>query len=178
MQGVGPVRTSHLPLHCSLLKTRIQWDQRLLTFDPVALSHITRNSNIYEKPWQAQRIISSIIGCGLLSAEGAVHKRQRRVAAPTFSIQNLRALVPVMFEKAFRLRNRWRNLINESGGLEGGAVLDICMWASRATFDVISAAGSWIFPHRAFFFEAKWARRIRLRLQLDRGRYKRALSCV
>jgi hypothetical protein len=48
--------------------------------------------------------------------------------------------VPVMFEKSFRLRNRWCDIINENGG--GEAVLDVSMWASRATFDVISAAGS------------------------------------
>lgn len=122
-------------------KLNTQWDQRLLTFDPVALSHVARNSNDYEKPWQTQRLITSMIGCGLLSAEGLVHKRQRRVATPAFSIQNLRAFAPIMFERGFRLRNRWRNIIGKDGG--DGAVLDVCMWASRITFDVIGAAGSY-----------------------------------
>ena len=48
-QGAGNWSSTYVPLHCSLLKTRIKWNQKLLTFDPV-LSHITRNSNIYEKP--------------------------------------------------------------------------------------------------------------------------------
>ena len=45
--------------------------------------------------------------------------------------------------------NRWRDIISKSGGNE--AVLDVCMWAGRITFDVIGAAGSctmlfyWIF---------------------------------
>lgn len=90
-----------------------------------------------------------MIGCGLLSAEGIVHKRQRRVATPAFSIQNLRAFAPLVFERGFRLMNRWRDIISKSGGNE--AVLDVCMWAGRITFDVIGAAGSctmlfyWIF---------------------------------
>ncbi|KAF9778030.1 cytochrome P450 [Thelephora terrestris] len=121
VQGVGP------------------WDQRLLTFDPVALHHVTKNSNIYEKPWTTQRFITSFIGCGLLSAAGSVHKRQRRVATPAFSIQNLRAFAPIVFERGFRLRDRWRDIITKNSGDK--AVLDVCMWASRITFDVIGAAG-------------------------------------
>ena len=80
-----------------------------------------------------------MIGCGLLSAEGIIHKRQRRVATPAFSIQNLRAFAPIVFERGFRLRNRWRGIIGKDGGNE--AVLDVCMWAGRTTFDVIGAAG-------------------------------------
>jgi cytochrome P450 len=81
-----------------------------------------------------------MIGRGLLSADGIVHKRQRRVATPAFSVQNLRAFAPLVFERGFRLRNRWREIIRKDGG--SGAVLDVCMWASRTTFDVIGAAGS------------------------------------
>jgi hypothetical protein len=126
------------------LNSCIKWDQRLLTFDPVALHHVTKNSNIYEKPWTTQRFITSFIGCGLLSAAGSVHKRQRRVATPAFSIQNLRAFAPIVFERGFRLRDRWRDIISKESGDE--AVLDVCMWASRITFDVIGAAGSCATP--------------------------------
>ena len=78
-----------------------------------------------------------------------MHKRQRRVATPAFSIQNMRALVPVTFQKAVELKNRWMALIAEvQAGPErekwqGGARLDVCHWVSRATFDVIGLAGAW-----------------------------------
>ncbi|KAF9793193.1 cytochrome-450 hydroxylase [Thelephora terrestris] len=121
VQGIGP------------------WDQRLLTFDPVALNHVTRNYNIYEKPWQSRRFISGLIGHGLLSVEGAAHKRQRRAATPAFSIQNLRAFAPIVFERGFSLKNRWRDIIGNGDGDE--AVLDVYTWVSRATFDVIGEAG-------------------------------------
>ena len=45
-----------------------------------------------------------------------------------------------MFERSSRLKNRWHDIINENGGDE--AVLDVFMWVSRTTFDVIGAAGS------------------------------------
>ena len=103
-----------------------------------------RNTNIYEKPWQTQRFITSMIGRGLFSTDGIVHKRQRRVVTPAFSVQNMRAFAPLVFERSFRLRNRWCDIIRKDGGDE--AVLDVCMWASRTTFDVIGAAGSRTVP--------------------------------
>ena len=143
VQGAGPVST--FTFYISRHFTKLwQWDQRLLTFDPVALNHVARNPNIYEKPWQTQRYITSMIGCGLLSADGTIHKRQRRVATPAFSIQNLRAFAPIVFERAFRLRNRWRGIVRKDD--EGGTVLDVCLWASRIAFDVIGAAGPCTVP--------------------------------
>ena len=81
----------------------------------------------------------------MLAAEGQMHKRQRRVSTPAFSIQNMRALVPVTFQKGVELRDRWLALIAEAqSGTEAGkqgARLDVCHWVSRATFDVIGLAG-------------------------------------
>ncbi|KDQ53508.1 hypothetical protein JAAARDRAFT_39194 [Jaapia argillacea MUCL 33604] len=121
------------------------WDERLLTIDPVALSHVLKHSTIYEKPWQSRRLITGLIGCGMLGAEGQVHKRQRRVATPAFSVQNMRALVPLVFGKGSELKDRWMSIItetNKAAGTETEAVrLDVCHWISRATFDVIGLAG-------------------------------------
>lgn len=46
----------------------------------------------------------------MLAAEGHVHKRQRRVATPAFSIQNMRALVPLVFSKGEELKDKWMNM--------------------------------------------------------------------
>ncbi|EJF55866.1 cytochrome-450 hydroxylase [Dichomitus squalens LYAD-421 SS1] len=123
----------------------LPWDQRLFTLDPVSLAHILKHSTTYEKPWQSRALISSLIGVGMLAAEGHMHKRQRRVSTPAFSVQNMRALVPVTFQKGVELRDRWLALIAEvrSGAEAGtqGARLDVCHWVSRATFDVIGLAG-------------------------------------
>lgn len=83
----------------------------------------------------------------MLSAEGIVHKRQRRVASPAFSIQNLRAFSPIVFEKGSKLVKRWSDIIGESGG--NALVLDVASWISRVTFDVIGTVGMCIvFPPR------------------------------
>ena len=107
-----------------------------------------KNYTVYEKPWQSRRLITNLIGCGMLAAEGQVHRRQRRVATPAFSIQNLRALVPLVFKKGEELKDKWTELIKAENSDQAGHVekwkparLDVCMWVSRATFDVIGLAG-------------------------------------
>ncbi|KAJ6586826.1 cytochrome P450 [Mycena vulgaris] len=113
------------------------WDERLLTLDPVSLSHIAKNTAIYEKPWQSRRLITSLIGCGMLSAEGQVHKRQRRVALPAFSGQNMRSLVDITFKKGIQLRNLWMEMLPS----ESAARIEVSQFLSRATFDVVGLAG-------------------------------------
>ncbi|KAJ4498302.1 cytochrome-450 hydroxylase [Lentinula lateritia] len=115
------------------------WDDRLLTLDTVSLNYVLKNSTLYEKPWQSRRLITSLIGCGMLSAEGQMHKRQRRIATPAFSNQNMRALIPLVFQKGDQLKNRWMDIMN--AGTTEAATVDVCQWMSRATFDIIGLAG-------------------------------------
>ncbi|ETW80421.1 cytochrome P450 monooxygenase 43 [Heterobasidion irregulare TC 32-1] len=123
------------------------WDVRLLPMDPVSVAHVLKNSTVYEKPWQSRRLITGLIGCGLLAAEGQMHKRQRRVVTPAFSIQNMRALVPLVFCKGEELRDKWMEMIEAQNKAQKedvngtSMVLDVSHWISRATFDVIGLAG-------------------------------------
>ena len=92
----------------------------------------------------------------MLAAEGDVHKRMRRVGTPAFSIQNMRAFIPITFKKALELRDKWISLVEERNSKLAGkdsedgkadhacqnrTRLDVCHWISRATFDVIGLAG-------------------------------------
>lgn len=77
----------------------------------------------------------------MLAAEGQVHKRQRRVATPAFSIQNMRELVPLVISKGSQLRNKWKTMIDAGCQSKDGLRIDVCHWVSRATFDVIGSAG-------------------------------------
>ncbi|KAJ7045418.1 cytochrome-450 hydroxylase [Mycena alexandri] len=118
------------------------WDERLLTLDPVSLTHIVKNTAVYEKPWQSRALITSLIGCGMLSAEGQVHKRQRRVALPAFSGQNMRSLVDIAFKKGIELRDAWVDLLPAAGSeTTSAARIDVCQFLSRVTFDVVGLAG-------------------------------------
>lgn len=141
IRGPLPVRDLLSPIVSRHNWSFMQWDDRLFTLDPVSLNHILKNTTIYEKPWYSRDLIESLIGCGMLAAEGQVHKRQRRVATPAFSVQNLRALVPLVFSKGVKMKDKWLSLLTLEGTGEKGRKLDICDWMSRATFDVIGSAG-------------------------------------
>ena len=78
----------------------------------------------------------------------------RRVANPAFSVQNMRALVPVVFSKAYELRDKWRDIIHaqcahtDKDDVNGKrtenlqfAKIDVCSWLNRTSFDVIGLAG-------------------------------------
>lgn len=118
-----------------------QWDERLLPFDPLSVAHVLKNSTVYEKPWQSRRVIAGLVGRGMLAVEGHTHKRQRRVATPAFSIQNLRELMPLVFRKGDELQERWSELVDEQPTSDEGVEIDVFRWISRATFDVIGLAG-------------------------------------
>ncbi|RXW24956.1 hypothetical protein EST38_g866 [Candolleomyces aberdarensis] len=116
------------------------WEERVLSLDPASVKHILLNSTRYEKPWQSRLLISSLIGCGMLAAEGHVHKRQRKVAAPAFSSSSMNNLRPLVFKKGMELRDKWLELAAQHPQ-EKEITLDVCHWVSRATFDVIGVAG-------------------------------------
>ena len=156
LRGVFPVRTRYPDL-CSSENdlSFLQWEQhRLLTLDPVTVAHVLKNSTVYEKPYISRRLIEWIIGCGMLTTEGDVHKRQRRVATPAFSMQNVRAIVPLVFNKGEELKDTWMKLIQERATKDSqknpkGLRLDVCHWLTRATFDVIGLAGAFLpSPHQ------------------------------
>ncbi|KAF8530969.1 cytochrome P450 [Gautieria morchelliformis] len=87
-----------------------------------SISHILNRPTIYEKPWQSRRLITRLIGEGLLASEGQSHRRQRKVSNPAFSPHNL--------------RDRWLDLMTDR--TKGIKISDVC---GRTAFDVIGLAG-------------------------------------
>jgi hypothetical protein len=78
------------------------------------------------------------------------------VIGPAFTGPSVRALTPIFFHKAEELRDRWDSCVSQ--GFDGSdsptleskpspldcasnAIIDVCHWFSRATFDVIGLAG-------------------------------------
>ncbi|GAA5876297.1 hypothetical protein JCM16303_007090 [Sporobolomyces ruberrimus] len=136
-------------------------NQRLVLFDSTALNHVLL-SNCYEfpKPEEVRGDLAMILGKGVLFAEGDDHRRQRRIMQPAFSPAHIRALGPVFFEHAYRLREIWTNLVKTGADDEKAfastesfeeykkkkqnqeeATLDIMPWLSRLTLDIIGVAG-------------------------------------
>ncbi|OSX56492.1 hypothetical protein POSPLADRAFT_1159998 [Postia placenta MAD-698-R-SB12] len=117
---------------------------RLMTTDPAAVSHIMGRAYDYPKPEFVRDSLASMASGreGLLTVEGEVHRRQRKILNPAFSTTHIRTLSPFFWVKAAQLRNMWLSIVDASSSdKEDGVRIDILPWLNRATLDVIGEAG-------------------------------------
>ena len=78
------------------------------------------------------RLLSPLLGRGILTSEGEQWKWQRQAAAPMFRPQDLKAFVPAFVRAARTVLARWR-------AAPAGSAQPVDDDMTRATFDVISA---------------------------------------
>jgi cytochrome P450 len=110
---------------------------RLMPTSSAALQHILNNWTLYIKPEQSRRNLSRILGDGLLTAEGEMHKRQRKILTPAFATGYIRDIVPIFNDKSVDLVNTLMDeLKNQSA--EG---IEMFRFLSRTTLDIIGSAG-------------------------------------
>ncbi len=77
-----------------------------------------------------RRLLVPALGEGLLTSEGETWKRQRRIAAPAFRVQGLRALTPIMAQAG---ADAGKRMAGSSG------IVDVAPFMTAATLDVIVA---------------------------------------
>ncbi|KAJ7070036.1 cytochrome P450 [Mycena amicta] len=115
---------------------------RLMTTDPVAVSHILGNAYDYPKPDFVRDSLATMAAGreGLLTVEGEQHRRQRKILAPAFTAAHIKSLTPIFWEKAGILREKWLGAADVAT-TAGYARVDALAWLGRATLDAIGVAG-------------------------------------
>lgn len=88
---------------------------------------LVRYGRSFQKGRALQRT-KVVLGEGLLTSEGELHKRQRRLAQPAFHRDRIERYAAVMIDRAARLRESWRD----------GAELDIHHEMMRVTLSVVA----------------------------------------
>lgn len=125
------------------------WNEpRILVTDDRLVKQILMTQEYdFTKTPVASRFLRRIIGNGLLVAEGATHRHQRKMLNPAFSVNSVRALVPLMAKPGYRLRNTWiKQMTDEENAkvkTEDGQELsevEVSSGLSLATLDVIGWA--------------------------------------
>ncbi|KAJ4485497.1 cytochrome P450 [Lentinula aciculospora] len=111
-----------------------KFDYRLMTFDLRAVSHILM-SPIYQKPRVTRTFLSTMLGQGIFTTEGAEHAFQRKIIGPAFNLQSIKTLTPIFLRTAEELRDKWDVIVSN-----GQETIDVCHWISRATFDAFGMA--------------------------------------
>jgi cytochrome P450 len=87
------------------------------------------NCDNYRKDWLQRRILSAGLTGGLLTAEKAQWRTQRRALAPLFSRRSVMNFAPAMIDAA--------NGLIERLSLREGQIVDLAVEATRVTLDVL-----------------------------------------
>jgi len=86
----------------------------------------------------AHRSLKLLLGDGLLTSEGELHRRQRRIAQPAFHRERIAAYAATMSDHAVRWSDRWADLVRRTPG----AVIDL---SAEMTALTLGIAGETLF---------------------------------
>ena len=115
-----------------LVAGRLGRSQRLWITNPALLKTVLLDERDKFQKLSQIRLLSPLLGKGILTSEGAEWKWQRQAAAPMFRHQDLLGFVPTFVRATEALVAKWR-------AAPAGAAQAIDVAMTRATFDVISA---------------------------------------
>ncbi|MBV8565756.1 MAG: cytochrome P450 [Methylobacteriaceae bacterium] len=105
--------------------------RRAVVNDPDAVRRILiDNAANYRKDALQRRLLAPGLGQGLLMAEGAAWRQQRRALAPLFTPKMVESFIPAMTEAAGRLVERWQRH-------RDGRVIEIGAEMRRVTLQVL-----------------------------------------
>ena len=85
--------------------------------DPELIREVLVNQNDTFEKERTVRRSELLLGKGMITAEGAAHRRQRQAAAPAFHRQRIGAYAQAMVENALRTRENW----------QGGTLVDVSL---------------------------------------------------
>ncbi|EIM83576.1 cytochrome P450 [Stereum hirsutum FP-91666 SS1] len=120
MKSLGPVYT---------LDSALFHGKQLVCADHTAAQYIFQHSDKYVKAPVYRPIIEKLVGRGLLWAEGAEHKRQRRILSPAFSTESIRGMENGVWACTERMEER---LLKAAPG-----TFNIVPYTSACTLDII-----------------------------------------
>ncbi|KAF9475405.1 cytochrome P450 [Pholiota conissans] len=112
-------------------------ENQLYIFDPMALHHImVKDREIFEQSEGSLAAAKVIFGPSLLATYGDVHRKQRKMLNPVFSIKNLREMTPTFYNVINKLHDAFAVKV-KSGPQE----IDVLSWMSRAALELVGQSG-------------------------------------
>jgi len=113
----------------AIVTTRLPFGEVAVVNDPAAIRRvIADNRNNYPKDGFQKRMLA-VLNNGLLTAEDAQWRVQRRALTPVLALKNVRSFVPVMLCAARDLVERWR--------LHDGEIIDVADEATDLALAVL-----------------------------------------
>jgi len=99
--------------------------------DPDGVKHVlVDNAANYAKTSLARKLVEPVLGKGILTSEGPVWRRQRRIMSPAFDRRSILSYTPLVTEEAEETARRW--------GMRGSSQIDVGKEMMWTTFAIIS----------------------------------------
>ncbi|KAJ5963593.1 uncharacterized protein N7479_003469 [Penicillium vulpinum] len=129
-----------------LIRYRMRFNKEVVfVTSPKGLSEVLVQKNYeYAKPYKLRLGLGRILGIGLIIAEGAEHKTQRKNLMPAFSHRHIKDLYPIFWDKSVALARALEEDIEQTEGQSSkpsSKVFDVADWLARATLDILGSAG-------------------------------------
>ncbi|KAI0669335.1 cytochrome P450 [Trametes maxima] len=103
----------------------------LFVYDPKAMYSVAiKDQDAWEK--NLTNFHNLLLGPGLLTTEGAQHRRQRKMLTPVFSAAHLRNVTPLFYETSYKLRDA---IATELSGTS--KEVDVLNWMGRTALELI-----------------------------------------
>lgn len=113
---LGPVRRDPIDFltqvareHGDIARFRVGLMNVVLLNHPALINDVLVNRHKNFVKGRPLELAKNLLGEGLLTSDGAVHKRQRRLVQPAFNHEKIMSYGRVMTEYASRLSERWRD---------------------------------------------------------------------
>ncbi|KAI5117518.1 hypothetical protein M0805_009526 [Coniferiporia weirii] len=113
---------------------------RTVLADAKAIAHFYSKEPFgYVKSKFSKQLIASVVGKGLLWADGESHRRQRKTLTPAFTNIAVRDLTPVFYDSAYKVKSAWDALSLSSNS--GEVIINVQKWMNCVSLDSIGIAG-------------------------------------
>src|SRR5580693_5504660 len=87
---------------------RILWHDVVLLNDPSDIREVLLDKAQFFIKERTQKRMKILLGDGLITSDGEIHKRHRRIAAPAFHRQRIQAYAGTIVEHAATMREQWK----------------------------------------------------------------------
>ncbi|KAF6760456.1 cytochrome P450 [Ephemerocybe angulata] len=113
-------------------------ENSLYVYDPKALQHIVVKDqpHIYEEGDLFLLGNKIIFGEGLFSTTGDLHRRQRKMLNPVFSIAHMRDMIPIFYNVVEKLGKALHKKVEE-----GPQTVEMHNWMTRTALELIGQSG-------------------------------------